>query len=85
LAQYLDTVRHFFKGIDSLVEAINAKKTIKQIRRGLSIYRTCRSSFWHARNYDPVNKVKVRIKANISPGITAMDFGRNDRLVLSLE
>ena len=27
----------------------------------------------------------MRIKANISPGITAMDFGRNDRLVLSLE
>ena len=28
MAQYLDTVRHFFYGIDSVVESINAKKTI---------------------------------------------------------
>lgn len=31
------------------------------------------------------DKVKVRIKANLSPGTTAIDFGRNDRLVLSWE
>ena len=31
-----------------MVESINAKKTIKQIRRGLSIHRTGRSPFWHA-------------------------------------
>ena len=39
-----------------MVESINANKTIKQIRRGLSIYRTGRSPFWHARIYDPVKK-----------------------------
>ena len=38
-----------------MVDSINAKKTIKQIPRGLSIYRTGRSPFWHARIYDPVN------------------------------
>ena len=42
-----------------MVESINAKKTIKQIRRGLSIYRTGRSPFWHARIYDPVKKKYV--------------------------
>ena len=42
-----------------MLESINAKKTIKQIRRGLSIYRTGRSQFWHARIYDPVKKKYV--------------------------
>ena len=42
-----------------MVDSINAKKTIKQIRRGLSIYRTGRSPFWHARIYDPVKKKYV--------------------------
>ena len=31
------------------------------------------------------DKVKVRIKANLSPGTTAIEFGRNDRLVLTWE
>jgi len=42
-----------------VVDSINAKKTIKKIRRGLSIYRTGRSPFWHARIYDPVKKKYV--------------------------
>ena len=41
------------------MESINAKKTIKQIRRGLSIYSTGRSPFWHARIYDPMKKKYV--------------------------
>ena len=32
----------------------NKKTAIKNIRRGLSIYKTGRSPFWHARIYDPV-------------------------------
>tara|TARA_B110000238_G_C16094835_1_gene425574 strand:- start:345 stop:1553 length:1209 start_codon:yes stop_codon:yes gene_type:complete len=40
-------------------ESVNSKKTIKQIRRGLSIYRTGRSPFWHARIYDQVKKKYV--------------------------
>ena len=42
-----------------MVESVDAKKTIKQIQRGLSIYRTVRSPFWHARIYDPVKKKSV--------------------------
>ena len=42
-----------------MVESVNAKKTIKQIRRGLSIYRTGRSPYWHSRIYDPVKKKYV--------------------------
>ena len=41
------------------INAKNAKKTTKQIRRGLSIYRRGRSPFWHARIYDPVKKKYV--------------------------
>jgi len=37
----------------------NAKKSIKQIRRGLSIYKTGRSPFWHARIYDSAKKKYV--------------------------
>ena len=39
-----------------MAESVNSKKTMKKIRRGLSIYRTGRSPFWHARIYDPVKK-----------------------------
>ena len=42
-----------------MAEPVNSNKTIKKIRRGLSIYRTCRSPFWHARIYDPVKKKYV--------------------------
>lgn len=34
----------------------NAKKQIKHLRRGLSIYKTGRSPFWHARLYDSVKR-----------------------------
>ena len=37
----------------------NTKKTIKHLRRGLSIYKTGRSPFWHARLYDAVKKKYV--------------------------
>lgn len=37
----------------------NSKKTIKHLRRGLSIYKTGRSPFWHARIYDGVKKKYV--------------------------
>ena len=42
-----------------MVKSVNSKKTIKKIQRGLSIYRTGRSPFWHARIYDPVKKKYV--------------------------
>lgn len=42
-----------------MAESVDAKKTIKQIWRGLSIYRTGRSTFWDARIYDPVKKKYV--------------------------
>jgi hypothetical protein len=41
------------------VESQNTKKTIKHLRRGLSIYKTGRSPFWHARLYDAVKKKYV--------------------------
>ena len=37
----------------------NSKKSIKQLRRGLSIYKTGRSPFWHARIYDAAKKKYV--------------------------
>jgi hypothetical protein len=37
----------------------NSKKTIKHLRRGLSIYKTGRSPFWHARIYDAAKKKYV--------------------------
>jgi len=40
-------------------ESQNSKKTIKHLRRGLSIYKTGRSPFWHARIYDVVKKKYV--------------------------
>ena len=40
-------------------ESLNSKKTIKHLRRGLSIYKTGRSPFWHARIYDVVKKKYV--------------------------
>ena len=40
-------------------ESQNSKKTIKHLRRGLSIYKTGRSPFWHARIYDAVKKKYV--------------------------
>ena len=40
-------------------ESKNSKKTIKHLRRGLSIYKTGRSPFWHARIYDAVMKKYV--------------------------
>ena len=42
-----------------MAESVNSKKAIKQIRRGLSIYRTGRSPYWHSRIYDPVKKKYV--------------------------
>ena len=40
-------------------ESQNSKKMIKHLRRGLSIYKTGRSPFWHARIYDAVKKKYV--------------------------
>ncbi len=40
-------------------ESLNSKKTIKHLRRGLSIYKTGRSPFWHARIYDSATKKYV--------------------------
>ena len=40
-------------------ESQNTKKTIKHLRRGLSIYKTGRSPFWHVRIYDVVKKKYV--------------------------
>jgi hypothetical protein len=37
-------------------ESINKKNSVKHLRRGLSIYKTGRSPFWHARIYDPLKK-----------------------------
>ena len=38
------------------MESQNSKKSIKHIRRGLSIYKTGRSPFWHVRIYDTAKK-----------------------------
>lgn len=38
------------------MESLNKKKTVKHLRRGLSIYKTGRSPFWHARIYDSLTK-----------------------------
>ena len=40
-------------------ESQNSKKTIKHLRRGLSIYKTGRSPFWHARIYDAAKQKYV--------------------------
>lgn len=40
-------------------ESLNSKKTIKHLRRGLSIYKTGRSPFWHVRIYDAAKKKYV--------------------------
>ena len=40
-------------------ESQNSKKTIKHLRRGLSIYKTGRSPFWHARMYDAAKQKYV--------------------------
>jgi hypothetical protein len=40
-------------------ESLNSKKTIKHLRRGLSIYKTGRSPFWHVRIYDALKKKYV--------------------------
>ena len=37
----------------------NSKKSIKHVQRGLSIYKTGRSPFWHVRIYDAVKKKYV--------------------------
>lgn len=37
-------------------ESINRKKKVKHLRRGLSIYQTGRSPYWHARVYDSRTK-----------------------------
>ena len=40
-------------------ESLNSKKSIKKIRRGLSIYKTGRSPYWYARIYDLVKRKYV--------------------------
>lgn len=40
-------------------ESLNNKKMIKHLRRGLSIYKTGRSPFWHVRIYDAAKKKYV--------------------------
>lgn len=37
----------------------NAKKVIRHLRRGLSVYKTGRSPYWHARIYDPLRRKYV--------------------------
>ncbi len=37
----------------------NAKKVIRHLRRGLSVYKTGRSPYWHARIYDPLKRKYV--------------------------
>lgn len=37
-------------------ESVNKKKTVKHLHRGLSIYKTGRSPYWHARIYDSRTK-----------------------------
>lgn len=57
--KYLDTVRHKIPRFSLASTSPNSKKTIKQLRRGLSIYKTGRSPFWHARVYDSFRKKYV--------------------------
>ena len=40
-------------------ESLNSKTTIKHLRRGLAIYKTGRSPFWHVRVYDALKKKYV--------------------------
>jgi hypothetical protein len=42
-----------------LEKSPNSKTSIKHLRRGLSIYKTGRSPFWHVRIYDALNKKYV--------------------------
>lgn len=53
---YLDTVRHSGQVIGLTEKSPNAKKQIKHLRRGLSIYKTGRSPFWHTRVHDSATK-----------------------------
>jgi len=54
-------------------ESLNSKKTIKHLRRGLSIYKTGRSPFWHARIYDAVKKKYVVRSTKETTRIEAAD------------
>jgi len=54
-------------------ESLNRKKTIKHLRRGLSIYKTGRSPFWHARIYDAVKKKYVVRSTKETTRIEAAD------------
>jgi hypothetical protein len=54
-------------------ESLNSKKLIKHLRRGLSIYKTGRSPFWHARIYDAVKKKYVVRSTKETKRIEAAD------------
>ena len=43
----------------TLLESLNKKTLHKELRKGLSIYKTGRSPFWHARIYDRLTKKYV--------------------------
>lgn len=55
------------------MESLNKKKTVKHLRRGLSIYKTGRSPFWHARIYDPEMKRYVVRSTKETNRLQAMD------------
>ena len=54
-------------------ESLNSKKLIKHLRRGLSIYKTGRSPFWHVRIYDTVKKKYVVRSTKETKRIEAAD------------
>ena len=54
-------------------ESLNSKKLIKHLRRGLSIYKTGRSPFWHVRIYDAVKKKYVVRSTKETKRIEAAD------------
>ncbi|GAB4267803.1 MAG: hypothetical protein Kow0013_18120 [Pararhodobacter sp.] len=55
------------------MESLNKKKSVKHICRGLSIYKTGRSPFWHARIYDPLTKRYVVRSTKETNRLQAMD------------
>ena len=55
------------------MESLNKKKTVKHLRRGLSIYKTGRSPFWHARTYDSLTKRYVVRSTKESNRLAAAD------------
>ena len=55
------------------MESLKKKKTVKHLRWGLSIYKTGRSPFWHARIYDSLTKRYVVRSTKETNRLTAAD------------